>query len=376
MPVLIAFYNQNSRREKPAFTHFNPFTMSLIDTLIDPLRSGYSGQLDAKEWRASRYGALEAFREQSKGPDKILSDEDITNIKKSFGIYSRIPVLDMPTVSIGSVRNCIVQPDQNNSRMVVLTFVSYVWGFTMIPSMYVNNTIKYEMDFQKKARKYLLQLLKVMDAASLAKLNTDRNTVFGNLTYEYPVIGNALQVPAAKREDVYNQITGIMGTADYPAGSYDVVANSGHEPLVNKLARNGNQNADNTRATLIGFDNKYTNNMTQNAGVRDTLFVIPDGTLAIENRNDPDARMGSRALGGGQQWDEVDMPMLEMKVGSYYTDRCADATTIFPTAETQGLTRAKMEGFEFSTDVTYVTSYVSDRATKIAPIQKIEISAT
>lgn len=350
--------------------------MSLIDTLIDPLRSGYSGKLDANEWRASRYGALEAFRKQSTGTNKILSDEDITNIKKSFGIATKIPVLDMPTVTIGSVRNCIIQPDQNSSKMVVLTFVSYVWGFTMIPSMYVNNNVKYELDFQKKARKYLLELLKVMDTASLAKINTDRNTVFANLTYEYPVIGNAFQVPAAKREDVYNQITGIMGTANFPSGDYDVVANSGHEPLVNKLARNGVSNADNTRATLTGFNQHYTNNMVQNAGVRDTLFVIPEGTLAIENRNDPDARAGSSAMGGGQQWGEVDMPMLDMRVGTYYTDRCADATTIFPTAETQGLTRAKMEGFEFSTDVTYVTSYVSDRATKMAPIQKFEISAT
>lgn len=350
--------------------------MGLIDTLIDPLRSGYSGKLDANEWRASRYGALEVFKKQSAGINSILSGEDIDNIKKSYGITAKIPVLDMPNVTIGNVRSCIVQPDQNNSRMVVLTFVSYVWGFTMIPSMYVNNTIKYELDFQKKARKYLLQLMKVMDTAALAKVNTDRNTVFTNLAYEYPVLANALQVSAAKREDVYNQITGIMGTADFPSADYDVIANSGHEPLVNKLARNGNQNADNTRATLIGFNEHYTNNMVQNTGVRDTLFVIPDGTVAIANRNDPDARAGSTAMGGGQQWGEVDMPMLDMRVGTYYTDRCADATAVFATAETAGLTRAKMEGFEFSTDVTYITSYVSDRATKMAPIMKFEISAT
>lgn len=349
--------------------------MSLIDTLIDPLRSGYSGKLDANEWRASRYGALEAFRKQSTGINKILSDEDIANIKKSFGIQTKIPVLDMPNVSIGSVRNCIIQPDQNSSKMVVLTFVSYVWGFTMIPSMYVNNQIKYELDFQKKARKYLLQLLRVMDGAALSKINTDRNAVFSGLTGQFPVLGNAFQVPFSQRESVYNELTGIMNTADFPSGDYDVVANGGHEPLVNKLARNGVSNSDNTQSTLTGFNHHYTNAIVPNAGVRDTLFVIPEGTLAIENRNDPDARAGSRAMGGGQQWDEVDMPMLDMRVGSYYTDRCADATAIFPTAETAGLTRAKMEGFEFSTDVTYVTSYVSDRGTKMAPIQKIEISA-
>ena len=350
--------------------------MGLIDTLIDPLRSGYSGKLDAAVWRSGRYGGLEAFRKQSNSANKILSDEDIANIKKSFGIQTKIPVLDMPTVTIGSVRNCVIQPDANSSRMVVLTFVSYVWGFTMIPSMYVNNDVKYELDFQKKARKYLLQLLKTMDTASIAKLNTDRNAVFTNLSYEYPVVGNALQVPKASREDVYNQITGIMGTADYPSADYDVVANSGHEPLVNKLARNGVANSDNTRATLVGFNQHYSNNIVQNAGVRDTLFIIPEGTLAIENRNDPDARAGTSLMGGGQKWDEVDMPMLDMKVGTYYTEKCTDATAIYATAETTGLTRTAMQGFEFSTDVTYITSYVSNRATDMAPIMKMEISAT
>lgn len=341
--------------------------------MIDPLRSGYSGKMDANVWRASRYGARETFVKQSASNDGILSAEDIANIKKSYGISTKIPVLDMPTVTIGSVRNCVIQPDQNSSKMIVLTFVSYVWGFTMIPSMYVNNDVKYELDWQKKMRKYLLAVLKLQDVTCLAKINTDRNAVFTNLTYEYPVVGNAFQVPRNSREDVYNQITGIMGTADFSASDYDVIANSGHEPLVNKLARNGTNNADNTLATLNGYNMHYSNSIVNNTGVRDTMYVVPPNTVAMATRNDPDARAGRRIAGA--KWGEVDMPMLDITVGTYETEKCADATAIFPTAETAGLTRAAMQGFEFSFDATYVTAYVGDRSANMAPIQKLEIAA-
>ncbi len=349
--------------------------MSLVDTLIDPLRSGYSGKLDAFEYRKSKYGALAAFQAQSSGTDKILSDEDIANIKKSYGIQTKIPVLDFRDVTIGSVRSCIVPTDASNSRMVVLTFVSYVFGFTMIPSLYVNNDVKYELDFQKKMQAYILKLLKIMDQASVNKLNTDRNIFFDGLTAEYPVLANAFQVPKASRKDVFNQLIGIMSASDYTSNQYDVVLSSMTMPLVNELARNGTNNADNTLATLNGYRTSYSNNITNNAGVRDTMFVIPQGTLAIANRNDPDARAGTSLNGGGNKWDEVDMPQVGMRMGSYYTEKCTDATQIYATAETQGLTRAAMQGFEFSTDVTYVTSYISNRAARYAPIMKVEISA-
>jgi hypothetical protein len=350
--------------------------MGLVDTLIDPLRSGYSGRMDANEFRKSRYGAYNVFQKQTAAATtSILSAQDIANIKKSYGLTTKIPVLDFQDVQIGALRSCVIQPDANQSRMLVVTFVSYVFGFTMIPAMYKNNAIGYELDWQKKMQKYLLKLAKVLDTSCVNKLNVDRNRVWTNLLVQYPQIANALQVPYSDRSDIYNQISGIMNTADFPSATYDIVANGMHEATYNKLAANGRTNADNTAYQLTGFDEHYTNNITPNAGVRDTLYVVPEGSVALVNRNDPDALAGTSLMGGGQKWDEVQVPIVDLKMGTYYTEKCADATAIYATPETNGLSRTALQGFEFSTDVCLLTAYNSDPATRANPIVKVEISA-
>lgn len=345
--------------------------MSLLETMVEAYRSSYSGKLDVNEWRKQQYGALEVFQKQT----GILTGEDIDNLKKSYGLSTKIPVLDYQDVQIGATRSCVIPPDQNNSKWVVITFVTYVFGFTMIPSMYVHNDVKYELDFRTKMRKYILALLTKMDKAAANKLEIERNRVFTGLTAEYPALGNAFQVPYASREDLYNQISGIMQTANFPAGSYHVVANSMHRPLVNKLASNGRTNADNTEFQLMGFEHHYTNNIIQNAGVRDTLYVVPEGTVTMVNRNTADEREGYSINGGGSVWGEELIPELGLTVGTFYTEQCTDATAIFPTAETTGLTRAKMQGFSFGTDVAYIATYNSDPTTRMGPINKFEVAA-
>lgn len=342
--------------------------------MVESYRSAYSGKLDANEWRKQQYGALEVFQKQNAAGGGILSAEDVANLQKSFGLSTKIPVLDAQDVTIGSVRSCVIPPDQNNSKWVVITFVTYVFGFTMIPAMYQHNDVKYELDFQKKMRKYVLALLAKMDTAAVNKLEVEKNRVFTGLTVEYPVLGNAFQVPYAKREDLYNQISGIMQTANFPSGEYDVVATSMHRPIWNKLAANGRTNADNTAFQLLGYDAHFTNNIAQGAGVRDTLFVIPESTLALVNRNTWDEREGTILNGGGQVWGEEYFPEFGMTFGTYYTEQCTDATQIFATAETQGQTRASMQGFSFGTDVAYIASYNSNPAVRMGPVQKLEIA--
>lgn len=342
--------------------------------MVESYRSGYTGKLDANEWRAAQYGALEVFQKQTAAGGGILSAEDIANLQKSFGMQTKIPVLDARDVTIGSVRSCVIPPDQNNSKWVVITFVTYVFGFTMIPGMYVNNDVKYQLDFNKKMRAYILALLAKMDAASLNKLEIEKNRVFTGLTVEYPVVGNAFQVPYEKRNDLYNQISGVMQTANFPSGNYDVVANSMHRPIWQKLAANGRTNADNTEFQLLGYTPHFTNNIISNSGVRDTLYVVPENTLFMVNRNTPDERAGTSLMGGGQVWGEEVIPEIGLTFGTYYTEGCTDATQIFPTAETQGQTRASMQSFSFGTDVAYVASYNSNPAIRMGPVNKFEVA--
>jgi hypothetical protein len=338
-------------------------------------RGAYEGRMDANEFRKNQYGALEVFQKQSKGPGAILSADDVKMAQNSFGNVAKIPVLDARDVTIGSVRSCIIPPDQNNSKFIVLTFVTYVFGFTMIPSMYKNNDVKFALDYGKKLRSYLLKLLSTLDAAGIGKLEMEKNRVFTGLTVEYPVLGNALQVPKASRDDFYNQLKAIFSTANFVAGEYDIVANPMHQSVVAKINANGSNNADNTAFQMAGYDEHFSSNIIPGTGIRDVIYGIPEDTVFMVNRNTPDEIAGESINGGGSVWGEEYLEDLDMTVGTFYTEQCTDATAIFPTKETEGLTRTKMMGFSYGTDVCFIAAYNSDPTTRQSPIMKAEIAA-
>ena len=103
------------------------------------------------------------------------------------------------------------------------------------------------------------------------------------------------------------------------------------------------------------------------------LYAVQEGSTAFENRNDPDAVMKAR-IGDHIVWDEIDMPIVNLKMGSFYREDCGDAAGLH--AGTTGLRRTKREGFEFSTDVVFATAYNSAMASRYNPILKATISAT
>ena len=112
--------------------------------------------------------------------------------------------------------------------------------------------------------------------------------------------------------------------------------------------------------------------MPNGAGVESTVFLSTPGTYAMENRNDPDCIQG-RVIGDSnnpsKEWSEQFMPIVNMDMGVYYTADCADGAAKGGGANTRNV----QEGWEFSTDVCFVTSYNSDPATCFTPIVKAEI---
>jgi hypothetical protein len=102
---------------------------------------------------------------------------------------------------------------------------------------------------------------------------------------------------------------------------------------------------------------------------------MPKGTLAVVNRNEPDARLGS-VVNSENYWEEVQVPIVDLTMGVHYSKECADNSGINGGSGAGHLTASMKETFIWSTDVAFITSYVSDRVTEAAPIFKTEISAT
>jgi hypothetical protein len=140
------------------------------------------------------------------------------------------------------------------------------------------------------------------------------------------------------------------------------------------MRNQGAGNAVNDAFQLSGYSEFFaTPRITVPGGARAVQYAVENGSVAIENRNDPDAILGHR-IGDHMIWEEVTLPLINMKVASFYREDCTDARNLH--AGTSGLTRTKKEGFEFSTDIVTMVAYNRDTVNRHQPILKSTLSAT
>jgi len=274
------------------------------------------------------------------------------------------------------VRSCTIADDENTSQLITLTFVTYVFSFSMFPSQYMNNDIGYQEDFTRKMKDRTIKLAKTIDAAALAVLEAAKNQFWTGTTGYYANSGNALQVPDASKDDFYNQVQSLLMTMDF-TGAPNIITNPQGMPLVRRNDNQGSNNGTNQSFQLSPYTWFQSNNVTNNGGIRSTAYIIPDGTVAIETRLDPDSLMGSK-VGDVISWEAISVPLPGSKnalqMGAYYRKDCADASGL--QSGTTGLTATLRESFQFSVDVCYATAYNSSISTRFNPIVKAELSAT
>lgn len=353
--------------------------MSLVTTLMQPLRTKYVAKtLDKNEIRASRYGAWDFFQQQSKLENGILTDQAKEFIKKSAGQLVDIPVLNAENVTISNVRSCVIPAGDETSALVRITFVTYAFGFTMNRARHANNDVSYQQLFNKKLEEYLLKLAATLDTAAANKLNTDRNVYFpAEITNFYPVVANSLQVPLAKKNDFFNQLEAILMTMDY-YGQSNVIGSTTLLPMIKRLYAQGKANEINQSFQFDPYKWFTSNRITNAATIGETMYAVPDGYVAVANRNMPDNIM-KHTIGPKDSplyaWDEQFMPIVNLNMGTFYTQNCADMSALDGGgARMTQLQRTAVEGFAFDTDVAYITAYNSAPASRYSPILKAEIS--
>lgn len=348
--------------------------MTLVNTLTQSLRTRYSSVYDKNERRRSVYGGLELFQRQTAGPRSIITPEIQATVARSMGNSVVIPVLDAQDVTIGNVRSCTVADSENESNLVTLTFATLAFGFTMYPMQHYNNDIdRYQIDFDVKMEKYLLKLAAHMDSLCIDKLNTDKNQVWATeVSNVYATTGNALQVPRSESDDMYNQLSAMMQYMDFYSSEYDILANTMHQTIVNRVRNQGAGNDTNDAFQFGPYSYGYSNRVANRSGVHSTLYALNPGSVAILNRNDPDALSG-RKLKNGKEFGLARLPIVNMDFGTYYMEDCTDASALH--AGTGHLTRTVKESFEFSTDIVLMSAYNSDPATRYNPIIKAEVWA-
>lgn len=344
--------------------------MSLVLTRIQNTLA--NSRLDKYEYRASRYGALDAFMVQSNDPTGILTPELKEKARTSIGTTLQTPVIDYDAdITIGNTRSLTIADSENTSRFIDITFATYSWGFTIAPAMYMNNEIGIQRDFDTKLMKYAYAVAKKLDEAALAILAADKTQVLKNkLLYDFST--NALNAKWTERENVFSDLEVLMGANDF-YGQLHIIGDPGVESIMRKLQQHGLYNDVNKQNE---FGNKIvhlTNNIAAASGKYAQGYAVNAGSLGMLLRYERDCLLGT-VSGDGHEWGIATYPVINMPVGTYFYDSVGDYNAIAGAA-TADMTRTRKEHYGFAVDVAFITAYNSDRATLPSPILSFNVSS-
>ena len=344
--------------------------MSLVLTRIQNIRA--NSNLDKYEYRPSRYGALDAFIQQSNDPTGILTPELKEKARTSIGNILETPVIDYDgNITIGNERTLTINDSENTSKMVQVTFATYAFGFTIAPAMYMNNEIGIQKDFETKMMKYIYKLAQKLDQDALAKLATEKSQIIKNPLL-YAATKGQISAKWTERENLFGDLDPIMAANDF-FGQLHIVGDAGVESIMRKLAQHGLYNDVNKQNE---FGNKVvhlTNNMALSASKYAQGYAINSGSLGFMTRFERDCLLGT-VSGDGHEWGIATLPLLNIPCGTYFYDSVGDYSAIAGTA-TADMTRTRKEHYGFAVDIAFMTAYNSDKTKLASPIIGFDISS-
>lgn len=344
--------------------------MSLVQTRIQNIRA--NSNLDKFEYRASRYGALDAFMMQSEDPTGILTEELKEKARTSIGNTLETPVIDYDAdITIGSTRTVEIADSENTSKMTAITFATYSWGFTIVPAMYMNNEIGIQKDFETKFMKYLYKFAQKLDEAALTALSTAKTQVLKNkLLYDFS--SNAVNGKWSEREHIFGDLDVMMAANDF-YGQLSIIGDPGVESIMRKLQQHGLYNDVDKRNEFGTKIVHLTNNLAATPGKYAQGYAVAAGSLGMLTRFERECLLGT-VSGDGHEWGISMLPLLNMPVGTYYYDSVGDYNAIAGAA-TADLTRGRKEHYGFAVDVAFITAYNSAPSTNASPILAFNISS-
>lgn len=343
--------------------------MSLIATRTQEMRLR-NPQVDKNMSRLTEWGALDFFLSQTNAPDSMLTDETKRRAFSSMGTDIKIPVIDYDgTVTVANERTCVIADAENTSKLMAVVWKTYAFGFTMVPTMFNNNEIDYQKDFEKKMLKFSRKFLDQVDKDAIAALEAAKTQKFGNLLY-YTQTANDVQVNYMQRNDILGDLHPMFRSMDY-SGQLHIVGDTGVDAIVRKLEQYGIYNDVNKQLEYANKIFHFTNNMVLESENFAQFYAIESGNVGMLTRVDREAlrRATSKA---GHEWDVINFPFAGFQVGTHYYESVGDQSAIAGAA-TADMTCNIKEHYGFSVDIAFVVAYNSAPETVSNPVMKVEI---
>jgi len=344
-------------------------------TYLQDLRVNYPSDLDRDELRVTQTGLLMMVMAMTTSPTSIVSDELITLARQSVGRQLDVPVMQKGNVTIKNTRSCTVDCAQSTSGFVTVTFRTVVADICMVPSQYKKNEIKYLQDLNRKVTDMVEKFLVIIEEDLDTALDANKSQVYNSSIVgdKYALTAGAIQVPEADQDYFFNDLEAINYSDDFYSPTVKMVSSPSMMPVISNFINQGPSNAENKAFQFPGKDFHFSNRVINTAPAKSTGYFMPDGSIGMVTRVDPDAQDGNTAT-DGTSWFEDRLPGMPFNVGVKYNSKCADNSAIH-TAGLEHLTASMIEHWQFSFDFGIIVPYNSDLATKPSSIRKVEFIA-
>lgn len=346
--------------------------MSQILTRLDALRADTN--LDKNEVLLARNGSIRLFEKQTMDPNTIITDDLVQKAAVSQGRGLRAPVLDDATGTVTQeTLKVAITGTLNTSKMVVLTFVNYYFGFLMHKEQHTNNSISEQREFNRQMDIHIRELQKQRNANARLALEANKNQVAPDLLGKYAFTGNEYLAPFANRDEIVGDLNVALDALDFDYSTLDVVANAGAQSHIrNRVLEKGEFNIEDKRYQwsdkAFFFDDTLANTGTNTA----TMIAVVPGSTGVVRQFAPDCISGNRS-GAGHVWDIVDIPVIG-SVGYYGYDGAVNGSGLSGAASAH-LTATYVKAHSFHMAEAYMTVYNSDISDKANPILKAAIQA-
>lgn len=339
--------------------------MSLVLSRIQNIRA--IAPLDKNNLKPSRYGAFDLFLRQTQNANSIVTPELKEKAFASIGSTVQVPKIDYDSsVSISNTRSLTIADDEGTSSMYDVSWTTYSWGFTMTPSLYLNNEISYQRDFENKFMKYLYAVLSSLDSAAITALGTGKTSSLTNpLTYTFS--SSYLNVLNGAFTRFIGDLEPLMASNDYYS-PIDVVGDVGLQSELLNIAQFGTYNQMNRALQFSGknfmFSNRITNALEDPAFAG---FAVAENSVGLLTRLERSCLLFEKTS-DGHEWGRAFIAPLGFDIGTYYYEAAVDGSSLAGAASAD-MTRVKKEFYGFSFDFALISALAGDGKNPILAFQ-------
>jgi len=298
------------------------------------------------ETRLSRYGALEAYVEQTPG---LVPASTLAAIKEATTQVTSIDVFQREATGSGTARKCS-GTGTGTTVNIPLVYTTIAEEFQLSFLDHAGNRTKYKEAFNHMFNERMKSIWTRLDTAIVTHLEANKVLAANNNGTIITQVGDAGQVAAADKDQFFNKIKAEMEQNDHYSGIINIASTTQRE-LIRFDSAQGGANATNLQFQMGDFQHKTTNRITNGAGVQSTSYMVAPGTVGIIPWTNALAREGKDI--GTDVWTTFQDPAgllgaIELKVKK----ECADNSGSFAGAEADYVESFVMS-FEYALLVAY-----------------------